>query len=79
MSGGIAVCFASIKAKEKGVNIIQVDRAHVGKSGESVYPCCLDIFERDCDHDMDRWLWQVHYKAEHMNDLEWNRITFEDS
>jgi succinate dehydrogenase/fumarate reductase flavoprotein subunit len=79
VGGGIAGCFAAIKAKEKGLDVTQVDRGHVGKSGESVYPCCLDIFKEDWGHDMERWLWHIHYKGEFLNDQRWTELTFKDS
>jgi succinate dehydrogenase/fumarate reductase flavoprotein subunit len=33
VGGGIAGCFAAIKAKEKGVDVVLVDKASVSRSG----------------------------------------------
>ena len=38
IGGGIAGAFAAIKAKEAGAkNVIQVDKGHIGKSGNSAF------------------------------------------
>jgi len=38
VGGGIAGAFAAIKAKEAGARkVIQVDKGHVGKSGNSAF------------------------------------------
>jgi succinate dehydrogenase/fumarate reductase flavoprotein subunit len=36
IGGGIAGCFAAIKAREQGLNVSIVDKAYAGKSGASV-------------------------------------------
>ena len=33
VGGGIAGCFAAIKAKDKGLDVVIVDKAYVAKSG----------------------------------------------
>ena len=35
IGGGIAGCFAAIKAKEKGVTVVLVNKGYVGKSGQT--------------------------------------------
>jgi succinate dehydrogenase/fumarate reductase flavoprotein subunit len=35
LGGGIAGCFAAIKAKESGVEVVVVDKANIGRSGDS--------------------------------------------
>lgn len=37
IGGGIAGCFAAIKASNAGARVVQVDKGHVGKSGSSVF------------------------------------------
>jgi glycerol-3-phosphate dehydrogenase len=36
IGGGIAGCFAAIKAKEQGLDVTIVDKAYAGKSGASM-------------------------------------------
>ena len=36
IGGGIAGCFAAIKAKEQGLDVTVVDKAYAGKSGSSI-------------------------------------------
>ena len=37
IGGGIAGCFAAIKAKERGVNVVMVDKAYAGRSGANTF------------------------------------------
>lgn len=36
IGGGIAACFAAVKAREAGASVIMVDKGYVGRSGRAV-------------------------------------------
>ena len=55
IGGGIAACLAAIEAKRKGVDVVLVDKAHVGRSGNSpLMSGILTMFDAD-DDDYDSW------------------------
>ena len=35
LGGGLAGCFAAIKARESGLDVLMVDKGHLGRSGSS--------------------------------------------
>ncbi|MBW1769292.1 MAG: FAD-dependent oxidoreductase, partial [Deltaproteobacteria bacterium] len=37
IGGGIAGCFAAIKAKEQGADVTLIDKGYVGKTGETPF------------------------------------------
>lgn len=44
IGGGIAACFAAVKAREAGASVIMVDKGYVGRSGQSPYADSFLIF-----------------------------------
>ena len=79
IGGGIAGCFAAIKAKEKGVNVILVDKGYVGKSGSSAYPDTYCVFNPEWGHDLDAWMNYMNVGGEYLNNREWTEIIFKES
>jgi succinate dehydrogenase/fumarate reductase flavoprotein subunit len=79
IGGGIAGCFAAIKAKEKGVNVTLVDKGYVGKSGSSAYPDTYCVFNPEWGHDLDAWMNYMNVGGEYLNNREWTEIIFKDS
>ena len=56
IGGGIAACHAAIKAKESDLDVLLVDKAHIGRSGVSpMLSGVLTYFDPDKD-DHDQWL-----------------------
>jgi succinate dehydrogenase/fumarate reductase flavoprotein subunit len=55
VGGGIAACLAAIEAKHEGADVVLVDKAHVGRSGNSpLMSGILTMFDPDED-DYDNW------------------------
>ena len=79
IGGGIAGCFAAIKAKEQGVDVTLVDKGYVGKTGMSPSATRFLVFNPEWGHDLDAWMNQVSFIGEYMNDLEWTEITLKES
>jgi succinate dehydrogenase/fumarate reductase flavoprotein subunit len=44
VGGGLAGCFAAIKAKEQGVDVTLVDKGYVGKSGQTPFANGYAVF-----------------------------------
>ena len=56
VGGGIAGCFAAIKAKEKGVTVVLVDKGYVGKSGQTPWADATAAFNPARGHNLEEWL-----------------------
>lgn len=79
IGGGLAGCFAAIKAKEQGADVVLVDKGYVSKTGGSPYAGDTMVFNPEWGHDLDAWMKQVSYLGEYMNNQEWNEIVFKES
>jgi len=79
IGGGMAGCFAAIKAKERGVDVTLVDKGYVSKSGETPFAGDTAVFHPEWGHKLDAWMDQVNAIGEYINNREWNEIVFKDS
>ena len=53
IGGGMAGCFAAIKAKEQGVDVILIDKGYVSRSGQTPYAEGYLVFNPDWGHDFE--------------------------
>ncbi|MFC1891798.1 FAD-dependent oxidoreductase [Thermodesulfobacteriota bacterium] len=79
IGGGMAGCFAAVKAKEKGVDVTLVDKGYVGKSGQTPFAHGYLVFHPEWGHDLDEWMEQINRVSEYVNNREWTEIGFKDS
>ncbi len=79
VGGGMAGCFASIKAKEKGVDVTIVDKGYVSKTGQTPFAGSTMIFNPKWGDDLDAWMNQVFTIGEYVNNRVWTEIAFKDS
>ena len=80
IGGGIAGCFAAIKAREQGLNVTIVDKAYAGKSGASVAAGMgYMVFNPEWGLDLDACMNAINIKGEYINNREWTEIIFKDS
>lgn len=78
IGGGLAGCFAAIKAKENGANVLLVDKGNVGKSSISTFAAgvlCAFIPGKD---DFDLWMNDICVLCDYLNDQEWLKIVLEE-
>ena len=78
VGGGIAGCFAAIKAKEKGADVVMVDKGYVGKSGQTPHANTFAAFIPGV-HDIENWMHVCNTTGDYMNDRDWSRITYTQS
>jgi succinate dehydrogenase/fumarate reductase flavoprotein subunit len=78
VGGGMAGCFAAIKAKEQGVNVILVDKGYVGKTGQTPQSNTFAAFNPEI-HNMNDWLNVVNVTGEYLNDRDWTEIVFRNT
>jgi len=82
VGGGMAGLFATMKAKEQGVDVTLVDKSYVGKSGQT--PWAINFpsggFRSGVgDYDLDSRIERVSKNGEYVNNREWTEIIFKDS
>jgi len=79
IGGGMAGCFAAIKAKEQGIDVTLVDKGYVSKSGQTPFAGAHAVFHPEWDHDLDAWMNQVNTVGEYVNNRDWTEIVFRES
>ena len=79
IGGGLAGCFAAVKAREQGASVLLVDKGYVSRSGETPYAGDTAVFDPAWGHDLDQWLAQVCTIGEYVNNRHWNELVFQDS
>jgi succinate dehydrogenase/fumarate reductase flavoprotein subunit len=79
IGGGMAGCFAAIKAKEKGLDITLVDKGYVSKSGQTPFAGSYAVFHADWGHDLEAWMHQINTVGEYVNNRLWTETVFKDS
>ncbi len=78
VGGGIAGCFAAIKAKEAGADVILVDKGYVGKSGQTPHTNTFAAFNPEV-HDIEKWMDVCNTTGDYLNDRDWSRIVYTGS
>jgi len=78
IGGGYAGCFAAIKAKNQGANVLLVDKGRVGSCGQSPHDNTFAAFDPD-RHDFDKWMMVCNTTGDYMNDHDWSEITYRGS
>ena len=79
IGGGIAGCFAAIKAREQGAEVILVDKGFAGKSGQTPYARGFMAFNPDWGHNLDVWMDYINKTSEYVNNRYWTEITIKES
>ena len=79
VGGGIAGCFAAIKAREQGAEVLLVDKGYVGKSGQSPYANNFLVFNPEWGHKLEDWMTHINRTSEYVNHRGWTELTIKDS
>ena len=80
IGGGIAGCFAAIKAKEAGLNVTLVDKAGVIRSGGTISAtAAYMVFNPEWGHDLDASMKVISKNGEYINNQEWTETILKDS
>ena len=79
IGGGIAACFAAVKAREAGASVIMVDKGYVGRSGQSPYADGFLIFNPEWGHNLEASMAEINRHSEYLNDQYWTRRCLLDS
>ncbi len=80
IGGGIAGCFAAIRAREQGLDVTIVDKAYAGKSGASIGACrSWMVFNPEWGVDFDACMNAFNTECEYINHREWDEIILKES
>ena len=79
IGGGMAGLFAAIKARERGAEVILVDKCCAGKSGSTPYAFWWSVFNPEWGHDLAAWTGYVSAVGEYLNNRDWTEIVFRES
>lgn len=80
IGGGIAGCFAAIKARESKLDVTIVDKCTAGKSGASVAADrAWMVFNPEWGLDFDTCMNEFTIRGEYINNREWDEIVLKDS
>lgn len=79
IGGGIAGCFAAIKAREQGADVILVDKGFAGKSGQTPYARGFMAFNPEWGHRLEAWMSYINKTSEYVNNRTWTEITITES
>jgi succinate dehydrogenase/fumarate reductase flavoprotein subunit len=75
VGGGIAGCFAAVKAKEQGADVTLVSKGKIGRSGMSPWAHGTMAVPPDREDKIEALLKQAHTGGEYLNNREWtNRV-----
>jgi succinate dehydrogenase/fumarate reductase flavoprotein subunit len=79
MGGGLAGCFAAVKARELGADVMLVEKNFVGRTGCSNFAADFMVFRKDWGDDTKAWLDQFSRIGEHVADRHWDEILLKES
>lgn len=77
VGGGLAGCWAALRAKELVPRVILVDIARVSRSGKSSFSGA-GILAPDSSDDLDAWQKEIVEKGQYLGDQDWVRVMLED-
>lgn len=79
IGGGMAGCFAAIKACEAGADVTLIDKGTCGKSGQTPFAGGMLIFNEEWGDNLAAWLRQIETYGDHLNRRDWTEICFRES
>jgi len=79
IGGGLAGCFAAVRARELNAEVTLIEKNYVGKTGSSHYARDLMVFNEDWEDNFDEWLKQFSTIGEYTADLGWDGIILRES
>lgn len=79
VGGGLAGCFASVRAREMDVDVVLVEKNYVGKTGSSHYARDFMVFNEDWGDDFKEWMAQFERIGEYVVNQDWVEIFLRES
>jgi succinate dehydrogenase/fumarate reductase flavoprotein subunit len=80
IGGGMAGCFAAIKAREQDLDVTLVDKGIVGKTGATHFSWGdFALLNPERGYQLDEWMELININSEYLNNREWGEIVLKDS
>ncbi len=79
IGGGIAGCFAAIKAKDQKVKVTLVDKGYTGRSGMTPFAHGFAVLNPEWGNDLNAVMEQINYSGDSLNNRDWTEIVFKNS
>ena len=79
VGGGLAGCFAAVRARSLGVDVTLVDKSYTGKTGCSAATGGMLVFNPDWGDKIDEWLAQYSRVGEYLVDRSWAETLLRES
>ncbi|MDP2644137.1 MAG: FAD-binding protein [Desulfobacterales bacterium] len=77
VGGGLAGCWAALRAAKLGKKVILIDKAKVGRSGASTFAAGV-MLAPQADDDLLAWQAEIVERGDYLNDQEWVKFLLED-
>lgn len=78
IGGGMAGCFAAIKARENHSQVLLVDKGYVSSSGQTPFANSYTIFNEEWGHDFDACMEQINRGGDYINNRAWTEIVLRE-
>jgi succinate dehydrogenase/fumarate reductase flavoprotein subunit len=79
IGGGMAGCFAALKAREQGAEVVLVDKGVVGRAGQTPFAMDFATCNPEWGDDSKAWVDELVRTGEYINDQEWTEIVVKES
>jgi succinate dehydrogenase/fumarate reductase flavoprotein subunit len=79
IGGGLAGCFAAVRARELKAEVTLVEKNYVGKTGCSHYARDFMVFKEEWGDNFDEWMQQISQIGEYIADRRWDEIILRES
>ena len=79
IGGGLAGCFAAIKAREQGAKVVLASKGRVGQSGQSPSTQGFMCFNEEWGDNMEEWVGTIHRLSEYLSNREWSELVFSET
>lgn len=80
IGGGIAGLTAAIKAREKGLNVVLVDKGYIGKTGASFGAGTnFTVYNPEMGSDFDAYMNKTIIESDYLNNRDWTEIIMKES
>lgn len=77
IGGGLAGCWAALRAREMGARVVLMERGRVSRSGKSSFAGAGILYPQPQDN-LDQWHNELVQRGEFINDQEWLRILLQE-
>ena len=79
IGGGMAGCFAAVKAREAGAAVTLVDKGTCGKAGQTPFAGGMLVFSEAWGDDLAAWMRQIQVYGDHLNRRDWTEVCLRES